>query len=75
MPSNNLNKQRKLSGLGILELQLAYRSFLKLKKAIVYEKSEDDLEIDSNESAPENFEQEVDTMLSLLGSKLEGPQV
>jgi hypothetical protein len=68
-------KKRKLSGLSGLELQLAYSSLLKLKKTIVYEESEEDLEVDPNEPAPESFEQQVDTMLSLLGSKLEGPQV
>jgi hypothetical protein len=52
-----------------MELQLAYNSLLKLKKSIVYEESEEE------EDPPEGFEQQVDTMLSLLGSKLEGPQV
>ena len=68
-------KKRKLSGLSGLELQLAYSSLLKLKKTIVYEESEEDSEADPNEPAQESFEQQVDTMLSLLGSKLEGPQV
>ena len=58
------SKKRKLSGPSGLELQLAYNSLLKLKKSIVYEESEE-----------EGFEQQVDTMLSLLGSKVEGPQV
>ncbi|KAF8332431.1 hypothetical protein F5887DRAFT_996797 [Amanita rubescens] len=61
------SKKRKLSSLSGLELQLAYNSLLKLKKSIVYEESEE-------EGPPEDFEQQVDTMLSLLGSKLEGPQ-
>ena len=65
-------KKRKLSGLSGLELQVAYSSLLKLKKTIVYEVSEEE---DPNGPAPEGFEQQVDTMLSLLGSKLEGPQV
>ena len=69
MPS----KKCKLSGLSGLELQLAYSSLLKLKKTIVYEEEEE--EEDPNGPAPEGFEQQVDTMLSLLGSKLEGPQV
>jgi hypothetical protein len=68
-------KKRKLSGLSELELQLAYSSLLKLKKIIVHEESEEDSEADPNEPASESFEQQVDTMLSLLGSKLEGPQV
>jgi hypothetical protein len=67
------SKKRKLSGLSGLELQVAYNSLLKLKKTIVYEESEE--EKDPSGSAPEGFEQQVDTMLSLLGSKLEGPQV
>lgn len=64
-------KKRKLSGLSGLELQLAFNSLLKLKRTIMYEESEGDL----NEPAEESFEQQIDTMLSLMGSKLEGPQV
>ena len=63
------SKNRKLTGFSGLELQLAYNSLLKLKKSIVYEESEEE------ECPPEGFEQQVDTMLSLLESKLEGPQV
>jgi hypothetical protein len=59
------SKKRKLTGLSGLELQLAYNS-LKLKKTIVYEESEEE------EGPLEGFEEQVDTMLSLLGSKLEG---
>ncbi|KAI9509432.1 hypothetical protein F5148DRAFT_1187990 [Russula earlei] len=62
------SKKRKLSGLTGLELQLAYNSLLKLKKSIVYEES------DEEEGPSEDFDQQVDAMLSLLGSKLEGPQ-
>jgi len=65
------SKKRKLSGLSGLELQLAYNSLLKLKESFVYEESEED----PSEPAPEVFEQRVDAMLSLLGSKLEGPSV
>ena len=46
-----------------------------MKKTIIYEESEEDSEVDLNEPAPESFEQQVDMMLSLLGTKLEGPQV
>ncbi|KAG1727127.1 hypothetical protein EDB19DRAFT_1750969 [Suillus lakei] len=60
--------KRKLSGLSGLQLQLAYNSLLKLRQTIVYEASKE--EEDSNE---EDFEQQIDTMLCLLGSKLEGP--
>jgi hypothetical protein len=70
LPHNTVSsKKRKLSGLSGLELQLAYNSLLKLKKSIVYEESEEE------EGPPEGFEQQIDTMLSLLGPKLEGPQV
>jgi hypothetical protein len=67
------SKKRKLSGLTGMELRVAYNSLLKLKKAIVYEESEE--EEDPDAPSPESFEEQVDTMLSLLGSKLEGPQV
>ncbi|KIJ06849.1 hypothetical protein PAXINDRAFT_19947 [Paxillus involutus ATCC 200175] len=67
-----LSKKRKLSGLTGMELRVAYNSLLKLKKAIVYEESEE--EEDPDAPSPESFEEQVDTMLSLLGSKLEGPQ-
>jgi hypothetical protein len=63
------SKKRKLSGLSGLELQLAYNSLLKLKKSIAYEESKEE------ECPPGGFGQQVDMMLSLLGSKLEGPQV
>ena len=57
------SKKRKISGLSGLELQLAYNSLLKLKKSIVYEESEE-------EGGPlESFEEQVDTMLSLLGTR------
>ncbi|KAG2367112.1 hypothetical protein BDR07DRAFT_1606389, partial [Suillus spraguei] len=62
------SKKRKISGLGGLGLQLAHDFFLKLKKATVYEASE---EQDSDE---EGFEQEIDTTLTLLRSKLEKPE-
>ena len=65
---------RKLSGLSGLELKLAYCSLFKLKESIAYEESEDS-EADLNEPAPEGFEQQIDTMLSQLRSKLVGPQV
>ena len=54
-----------LSGLSGLDLQHAYGSLLKVKKTIVYEESEEDSEVD----------QQVDTVLSLLRSKPEEPQV
>ena len=66
-------KKRKLSGLTGLELRLAYEHLLKLKKSILYEEVGEDVE--SIDPAPEGFEQQVDVMLHLLGSKLEGPQV
>jgi hypothetical protein len=63
------SKKRKLSGLSGLELQLAYNSLLKLKKSIAYEESEEE------EGPSEDFGQQIDAMLSLLGSKLERPHV
>jgi hypothetical protein len=63
-------KKRKLSGLRALESQPAYNSHLKLKRTI-----ESEEEADPNELTPEGIEQQVNTMLYLLGSKLEGPQV
>lgn len=61
--------EHKLSGLSGLELQLAYNSLLKLKKSIVYEESKEE------QGSLEHFGRQVDMMLSVLGSKLEGPQV
>jgi hypothetical protein len=61
-----------MSGLSGSELQLAYNTLLEVKRTLVYEESEG---ADPNEPAPGDFEQELDTLLSLLGSRLEGPQV
>jgi hypothetical protein len=66
-------KKRKISGLSGLELQVAYNSILKLKQSIVYEESRE--EEDPNAPALESFEEQVDTMLFQLGSKLERPLV
>jgi hypothetical protein len=65
-------KKRKLSGLSGLASEIAYNSLLKLKDTLVYEESE---EGGPGEPAPEGFEQQIDTMLALLGSTMEGPQV
>jgi hypothetical protein len=64
------SKKRKLSGLTGLELQLAYDSILKLKKTIVNEGEEEE-----DEPAAESLGQQVNMMLRVLGSRLEGPQV
>lgn len=69
------SKKRKLSGLSGLRLRAAYNSLLQLKESIVVEKFKEDSKRDPNEPALEGFVQQVDTMLALLGSKLEGPQV
>ena len=66
-------KKCKLFGLSGLELQTTYNSLLELKRNITYEESNEDA--DSKGLAPESFRQQVDAILSLLGSKLEGPQV
>lgn len=61
-----------LSGLSGLELvQFAYDSFLKLKKSIVYGESK---EAEGALEGFDSFEHQDDTMLYLLGLKLEGPQ-
>jgi hypothetical protein len=69
-------KKCKLSS---VELQLAYNSLLRLKGSIAYEESESEVDEESEseaiECAPEGFEWQVDMMLSLLQSKLQGPQV
>jgi hypothetical protein len=67
-------KKCNLSGLSGSELQLAYNHLLILKRTIE-EESKDDKEADPNEPAPDGFKQHIDTMLTLLWSKLEGPQV
>ncbi|KAH9979063.1 hypothetical protein BGW80DRAFT_1222200 [Lactifluus volemus] len=58
----------KLNGLSGMEAQLAYTSLLKLKKSIIYEQSKEE------EGSLKEFELQVDMMLSILGSKLEGPE-
>ena len=57
------------SGLDRLELHLAHDTLLKLKEAIVHEEGSPTVPV------PEGFEQQLDTMLSLLRSKLERPRV
>lgn len=64
---------RKLFGLSGLEFQVAYNALLRLKEGFFYDESES--KADPNEPTPEGFEQQVDTMLSMMGSKLQGPQV
>ena len=54
-------------------MQVAYKSLLQLKQSLIYVSCEE--EADPNEPLPETFEEQVDAMLSLLQSKLEGPQV
>jgi len=58
-----------LSGLSGQELKLFYSTLLKLKKSIGYEESEEE------QGPPEGFEQQFDSLISLLESKLEGHQV
>jgi len=64
------SKEPKLSSLSGLEKQL-YGSFLRLKESIsiVCEESEE------KQGPLDGYEQQVDLMISLLGSKLEGRQV
>lgn len=59
-------KKRKPSSLNMFELRQAYNSLIKLRHTAVHEASE---EGDPDE---EGFEEQIDTMISLLESKLEG---
>lgn len=68
------SKKRKLSRLSGLELQMAYNALLKLRASFVLDE-ESESEVDPNEPVPEGFDEQVDTMLSMMGSKLQGPQV
>ncbi|KAH9989738.1 hypothetical protein BJV77DRAFT_1069301 [Russula vinacea] len=61
-----------ISSLSGSELQFAYDSLLRLKRTIV--NGESKVVADPDEPVPECSEQQVDTILSLLGSKMEGPQ-
>lgn len=69
------SKKRKLSGLSGLELRMAYDALRKLRAGFVLVDEESEPEADKNEPTPEGFEEQVDTMLSMMGSKLHGPQV
>jgi hypothetical protein len=64
------SKKRKLSGLSGIELRLAYERLLELKKTFLFEESEGTAITDRD-----NFEQQVETTLSLMKSRLEDPQV
>lgn len=63
-------KKRKLSSLSGFELRQAYNSLVKLKQFVVYEAPEEEEGLDE-----EGFEEQIDMVISLLGSKLEGPKV
>ena len=62
-----------ISSLSGSELQFVYDFLLRLKRTIV--NGESKVVADRDEPVPECSEQQVDTILSLLGSKMEGPQV
>jgi hypothetical protein len=64
------SKKRKLSGLSGMELRLAYERLLELKKTFLFEESEGTSITDRD-----NFEQQIETTLSLMKSRLEDPQV
>ena len=68
-------KKCKLSGLTGLELQMAFKALLKLKSMITYKESEEVVDLNKPACGPEIFKQQVDMMISMLGEKLEGPQV
>jgi hypothetical protein len=59
----------KLSSLSRFELRQAYNSLIKLKQTAVHEAFKEE---DPDE---EGFEEQIDTMISLLESKLEGSKV
>ncbi|KAH8994628.1 hypothetical protein EDB92DRAFT_1850465 [Lactarius akahatsu] len=63
----------KFCGLSGMELQLAFNSLLRLKRAIEYGLESEPPSGDSNSDVAslDGLEQQIDTTLSLLGSKLE----
>lgn len=61
------SKKRKLSGLSGLELQIAYDALPKLRTSFALVDEESESKADPNEPAPEGFEEQVDTMLSMMG--------
>ncbi|KAG2033309.1 hypothetical protein BDR03DRAFT_697040 [Suillus americanus] len=67
-------KKRKLSGLSGLELQFAHEGLVKLQKSLVYEEAEEEEGEEEGGRAPENFREQLKNMVSLLGSKVEGPR-
>jgi hypothetical protein len=69
------SKKRKHSGLTGLELLQALKALDTLKKTKIDEGFEDTEEEDTNDSAPEDIVEQIDRLLAVLGSKLEGPHV
>ena len=69
------SKKRKFSGLSGLELRMAYDALRKLRASFALVDEESESEADTSELTPEGFEEQVDTMLSVMGSKLQEPQV
>ncbi|PPQ98006.1 hypothetical protein CVT26_003068 [Gymnopilus dilepis] len=68
------SKKRKLSGLSGLELRMAYEALRRLKSSFVSADEESDSEADPDAPALEGFEDQVDAMLTMMGSRLGGPQ-
>ena len=66
------NKKRKLSGLSGSELLIAYNSLLKLKNTLTYTESEEET---PSENPLEDFDEQVDSMIEMLKSRVEGPNV
>jgi hypothetical protein len=69
-----MTKKRKLSGLSSLELQMAFNSLYKLKQCFIYEDISEE-ETALNKPPVPDLEEEIDKMLFLLGSRLDGPRV
>jgi hypothetical protein len=71
-----VNKKRKLSGLSGSELLIAYNSLLKLKDTLAYtEFEEEEIPANTNETLLEGFDEQVDSMIEMLKSRLEGLNV
>ena len=61
----------KKSGASGVELQHAYNSLVNLKKTLIHKESKEE----ADDPAQEDFEQQINTMLTLFESRLEQPQV
>ena len=67
-------KKRKLSGLNDTELSLAYDALTKLRASFQYEFVDEQVE-DAESVNVDRLEEQLDGLLSLMKSRLEGPKV